>query len=243
MDLSIIIPALNESKKIERDLLAAASFLEDQRMEGEILVVDDGSTDDTTTVVQRIQKQRQLPVRAMRYELHRGKGFAVRSGIAGSRGNFVLFIDSGMTIPLHFITSGLELLKQDFCEIAHASRKLPESEIRQPHKLSRKITSWAFQKTIKYWLNLPRNLTDTQCGFKIYPGEIGRELYSECQTDGFLFDLEIIIRAQKKGYRIQEFPIQWTADPDSRLSLRKAPQEILKEIYQIRKITFDSCKQ
>ena len=85
-------------------------------------------------------------------------------------------------------------------------------------------------------LGTPRELTDTQCGFKIYKGDIARELYSQCVTDGFLFDIEIILRAQRKGYRIGEFPVEWACDPDSRLSVTRTPWPLLVELYKLKRV-------
>ena len=83
-------------------------------------------------------------------------------------------------------------------------------------------------------MKIPPELTDTQCGFKIYKGDIARHLYSECITDGFMFDIEIIIRAQKEGYRIKEFPINWSCDRDSRLSPTRSWWRVLSELMTIK---------
>ena len=85
-------------------------------------------------------------------------------------------------------------------------------------------------------LGVPRELTDTQCGFKIYRGDVARELYGQCVTDGFLFDIEIILRAVKKGYRIGEFPVQWVCDRDSRLSVARTPWPVLAELRALRRV-------
>ena len=84
-------------------------------------------------------------------------------------------------------------------------------------------------------MKIPAEFTDTQCGFKIYKGDIARQLYKQCKTDGFVFDIEIIMLAQKQGYRIKEFPIDWTCDPDTRLSPSRSSWRILKDLLQIRK--------
>jgi dolichyl-phosphate beta-glucosyltransferase len=85
-------------------------------------------------------------------------------------------------------------------------------------------------------MKIPAEFTDTQCGFKIYKGDVARQLYGECATDGFAFEIEIIMRAQKKGYRIKEFPIDWTCDRDSRLSPTRSFWRILLELITIKQI-------
>ena len=84
-------------------------------------------------------------------------------------------------------------------------------------------------------MKIPPELTDTQCGFKIYKGDVARHLYGECMTDGFAFDIEIIIRAGKEGYRIKEFPIDWTCDRDSRLSPTRSSWRVLSELLKIKR--------
>ena len=84
--------------------------------------------------------------------------------------------------------------------------------------------------------NIPSRITDTQCGFKIYRGDIARKLYNQCVTDGFLFDIEIFLRAQKQDYKIVEFPIEWKIDPDSRLSVKRNALHVLKELIALRRL-------
>ncbi len=243
MDLSIIIPAFNENKKIANDILVAEKFLIENRIEGEIIIVDDGSTDETSQIAQKLTISREVVTRVIRNEDHRGKGFAVRSGIVSSSGNFVMFADSGNCIPFEFTLTGLQWLKDDICDIAHGSRKLPESKIAKPWVLYRKIYSIVFRRILILFLNIPRWLSDTQCGFKVYRGDIARQLFKECKSNGFMFDVEIILRAIQSGFRIKEFPVHWTSDPDSRLSLLKNAFPILLELLSIKRIARGRFKQ
>ena len=234
MDLSIVIPAFEECQKIGRDIEAAASFLEHEGLAGEIIVVDDGSQDDTTAVARRSAVPPDIPVQVVRYDPHRGKGCAVRTGMQRTRGDYVMFADSGNCVPYEHTLRGLELLKSGACELAHGSRKLPESNIERRQVWYRRILSKAFHGAMILGMGLPRNLTDTQCGFKIYRGHVARSLYGQCSTDGFMFDIEIILQAQRQGYRIREFPITWTADPDTRLSVTRTPWGVLTELRAIK---------
>jgi hypothetical protein len=85
-------------------------------------------------------------------------------------------------------------------------------------------------------MNLPGHLTDTQCGFKAYRGDVARELYGQCRTDGFMFDLEILMRARKKGYRVAEFPVHWACDPDSRLRPAKILGSTISELRRVKQL-------
>lgn len=235
MQLSIVIPAYNEATKIKMDIRAAAAFLIQNKISGEIIIVDDGSQDETASVAQKTEIDASIPLNVINYDQHLGKGHAVKTGMKSTQGNFIMFIDSGSCVPYQNILRGLNLIKEKKCDIAHASRMLPESQIIQPHLQSRRLSSWLFRKFITLVMGVPAYLTDTQCGLKIYKGNIGRELYQACLTDGFMFDIEIILRAVKADYRIQEFPIEWTADLDTRLSLSRIPWRLITELYQIKK--------
>jgi hypothetical protein len=152
-----------------------------------------------------------------------------------SSGRYIMFADSGVCIPYAQAMRGISLLREGKCEIAHASRKRVDSVITNPQPLHRRILSRVFRSAVDAFLGLPYRLTDTQCGFKVYDGEVGRRLYRECQTEGFLFDLEIILRAKKAGARILEFPVTWSCDPDSRLRPGKTAIMTIRELRSIRR--------
>jgi dolichyl-phosphate beta-glucosyltransferase len=235
MDLSIVIPAFEESKKIARDVKAAAKFLEANSLKGEIIVVDDGSQDNTAEAVREVHVPPAVKVNAIRYEQHRGKGYGVRTGMKASTGTYAMFADCGLCIPYGNALEGLEMLKSGQWDIAHGSRRHIQSDILQDQPWHRRVLSRSFKRMVRTVLGVPRELTDTQCGFKIYKGDVARELYGECITDGFMFDIEIILRAARKGYRIGEFPVEWACDPDSRLSVTRTPWPILAELYRLKR--------
>jgi dolichyl-phosphate beta-glucosyltransferase len=235
MDFSIIIPAYEESAKIEADVKMAAEFLAGNDLHGEIIVVDDSSSDNTSQIAKAVEVPSGITLEVLRYEPHRGKGYAVRTGIAASTGDYVMFADSGCCVPFGNSLLGLEILKDGTADIANASRKHFASDILNDQPVHRRVCSNIIRWIIKILLGLPRGLTDTQCGFKVYKGDIARELYAQCISDGFMFDVEIILRAHKKGYRIAEFPIEWSCDPDTRLSVVRTPLPVLSELWAIKR--------
>ncbi|MFH0990002.1 MAG: glycosyltransferase [bacterium] len=236
MTLSIIIPAFDEEKKIARDVQEAAGFLAGHELSGEVIVVDDGSSDNTALEARQAALPAGSTCRVIRNEAHRGKGFAVRSGMIASHGDFVMFADSGLTVPYSNALAGLQLLEDNRCEIAHGSRKLPASVIHKKQDWDRKLISRLFHILVIRWLKVPIHLTDTQCGFKIYRGEVARRLFGECTIEGFLFDVEIVLRAIRLSYRIEEFPVEWSCDRDSRISLRRSLTDVLHELFLIKKL-------
>jgi len=236
MDFSIVIPAYEESKKIARDVTEASGFLEAHHFTGQIIVVDDGSRDNTAEAAENVQVSTNTKLQVIRYETHRGKGYAVRTGIKQSSGQYVMFADSGSCVPYEDTLRGLQLLKSDACDIAHGSRKMRGCHIEKTQSLYRRICSRIFHWFVIHDMKIPAEFTDTQCGFKMYKGDVARHLYGEAITDGFSFDIEIIMRAQKEGYRIKEFPIDWTCDRDSRLSPTRSSWHVLSELLKIRRV-------
>ena len=236
MDLSIVIPAFEESKKIARDIAEAAGFLEAHHFKGQIIVVDDGSKDNTAETAKNNSVPTDIQLDIIRYEKHKGKGYAVRTGIKHSIGDYVMFADSGSCVPYEDTMRGLELLKSDACDIAHGSRKMRGCHIEKTQSLYRRICSAIFHWFVIHDMKIPAEFTDTQCGFKMYKGNVARHLYGEAITDGFTFDIEIIMRAQQEGYQIKEFPIDWTCDRDSRLSPTRSSWQVLSELLRIRRV-------
>jgi len=239
VDLSIVIPAFEEGGKIARDVEAAGRFLKASDLKGEILVVDDGSRDDTAAAAEGVRVPTEVVRRVIRYQPHRGKGYAVRTGMRQTTGQYTMFADCGLCIPYHNVLTGLEIIKNGTCDIAHGSRRHLESDILRDQPWRRRAISRTFRTTVRMILRVPRELTDTQCGFKIYRGDMARELYGACITDGFMFDIEIILRAVRKGYRIQEFPVEWACDRDSRLSVARTPWPLLSELRRLRRAMSD----
>jgi len=236
MELSIVIPVFNESKKIGADIEAASVFLESNHLAGEIIVVDDGSNDRTSEAAKAVTVPSAVRLEVVRCNEHRGKGYAVRTGITKTAGEYVMFADSGGCVPYGYVLNGLKLLKSGACDIAHGSRKLPDSKIQKAQGRYRRTCASIFRWVVNNRMRIPFELTDTQCGFKIYRGDVARNLYEQCVTDGFMFDIEIIMRAKKQGYRIKEFPIEWSCDADSRLSPTRSLRGVLSELIAIKRM-------
>ncbi len=239
MKLSIIIPAYNEEKKIEKDILLADKFFTEQKLIGEIIVVDDGSSDGTTQKAEEAKKQISNSIVIIKNEKNYGKGYSVKRGILEARGEYVAYCDAGATVLFNNLLIGLNLLMNNECDIAHGSRMLPGSVIRVSQEKDRKSSSSVIRFLATKFLGVPISLTDTQCGFKIYKAEAAKQLYLRLCTAGFMFEVENILRAIKRNYRVKEFPVEWSCDRDSRITFLKTPWRVLFDIVRIKFMKID----
>jgi dolichyl-phosphate beta-glucosyltransferase len=232
MELSIIIPAYNEGKKITRDIRAAVAFLNKENIAGEVLVVDDGSKDDTVAQVNSLLDE--CPqLRLLTYGRNFGKGYAVRFGMQHSKGQFALFADAGLCVPYEMALVGLTYLKTDMCDIAIANRRLGGSLV-AGQKLYRLIGSRLNSWIVRLFMGIPWHLTDTQCGFKLFKGSIARELYATVKTDRMMADIEMLLRAVRAKHRILNFAVAWTNDPDTRFNPTWGQLRNFYELFQIK---------
>ncbi|MFA7419937.1 MAG: glycosyltransferase [Melioribacteraceae bacterium] len=239
MKLSIIIPAYNEEKKIKKDILLADKFITEQNLSGEIIVVDDGSSDATFEKANSTREKIQTSLTVLKNKNNLGKGYTVRRGILEAKGEYSAYCDAGATVPLSNLLTGLKMLTANECDIAHGSRMLPGSVIKISQEKDRKLTSSVIRFLATKFLGVPKHLTDTQCGFKIYKSEVAKKLFSEMRTKGFMFEVENILRAEKYKYQIKEFPVEWSCDRDSRITLLRTPWKVLLDLARIKLMKID----
>ena len=214
-ELSLIIPAYNEERRLPFTLIEMVDYLNSHSYNYEIIVVDDGSCDQTAAVTKKFQSvcpQLKLIV----LERNCGKGCAVKSGIMQARGRRILFADADGATPIAEITR-LEAALNAGADMAIGSRALPSQETRVVTSWHRKYLGRAFNICVN-WLLLPK-IADTQCGFKMFPARVAEFLFSRQQANRFSFDVEILFIARRAGLKIAEVPINWTNVPGSKVKL------------------------
>lgn len=235
MDLSIIIPVWNEESKIAADILNIDSFFRKSALKIELIIVDDGSSDNSLEITQKALQNVSVESKSLAFE-HKGKGYAVRQGILASRGDIVMFMDCGGNVPLSFINTGMEMLAGKDTDMILATRFDDLSKITYDRVWFRKISSTVFRRMTHKLLDLPAEVSDTQCGFKLFKGQMARAVFARLKIDGFLFDLEVILIAMRQGYKLKEMPIEWNCDRDSRLSIPGALYPILRDLFYLKQI-------
>ena len=235
--LSIVVPAYNEQDRLPDTLTAIADYLSKRDFSHELLVVDDGSRDNTREVVREFAASRPW-VRLVQYDdesghaLNKGKGFAVRAGIEAAVGRDILFSDADLSTPIEDMERLLPPISRGVCDVAIASRALPESnlDVRQP--AHREWMGRRFNKMVQA-LAVP-GIVDTQCGFKAFRGDVAKRLFALAQIDGFGFDPEILFLAHKYGYTIREIPVTWRHRDNSRVNPLTAPFSMFRELLEVR---------
>jgi dolichyl-phosphate beta-glucosyltransferase len=231
LDLTIIIPAFNDGHKFTADVEAADAFLQEESLTGEIILVNDGSTDDTVERAQALAS-RCPRLRLVTYEQNRGKGYALARGVESAGGRIIMFADAGMCVPYDVARIALTMLSLDMCDIAIGSRRMRGS-VKKEQPLYRRIGARGHAALV-HGLGVPRYISDTQCGFKFYRAAVAKRLFGALITDGFMFDVEIILRAIKDGYRILEFPVLWSNDPDTRFKPFPGSLRVLRDLAIMR---------
>lgn len=226
--LSLIIPAYNEQERLPKTLEQALSYLNSQSYEAEILVVENGSQDSTYEIACAFAKK-DPRVRVIR-EARRGKGLAVKVGMLSARGEYRFMCDADLSMPIEEINHFLPPELNNF-DLAIASREAPGS-VRYNEPLYRHWGGRVVNAMIRM-LILP-GLHDTQCGFKCFSADVAEELFYYQTLIGWSFDVEILYIARLRGYQIQEVPINWYFDPETKLNAFKDTIKMYRDIRQIR---------
>ena len=224
--LSIVIPCYNESRRLKKNLAIKIEYLRKQTYIWEMVLVDDGSSDNTLEIMKDfIEKNPIYHVKLVVYPKNHGKGYAVRRGMLAAQGEYCLFSDLDNSTPMEELP---ELLKysKDY-PIVIASRYIKGSEIVKSQTLTRRFVSRLGNLFIRFIIGL--NLRDTQCGFKLFSHASAQKIFSLQQSHRWGFDIESLLLAQKIGYQIKEVPVSWTDLGDSKLQPLKASMQVFGE--------------
>jgi len=226
--LSIVVPAYNEERRLPQTLPRIVDFVNHQDYPAEVLVVDDGSTDGTAGVVRDIADG--LPFVRLIENQHRGKGYAVKTGVMSAQGDYIFLCDADLSMPIEEVANFLPPALEEY-DVAIGSREV-EGARRYDEPGLRHLMGRVFNSLVR--LLAVRGFQDTQAGFKCFRREAAHEMFPYQTMDGFGFDVEILFIAQKRGYRIVEVPINWYYMSNSRVSPMSDSVRMFREILQVR---------
>lgn len=224
--LSVIIPAHNEESRLPDTLEQVFHFLEKQSFESEVLVVENGSTDDTFNVAQRFAA-RQVNCHVLQSE--KGKGAAVRRGMLEARGAYRFMCDADLSMPVEEIEKFIPPKLEQF-DIAIGSREA-KGAVRFNEPPYRHLGGRGINYIIQL-LILP-GLNDTQCGFKCLRAEVADDLFKRQTLNGWSFDIELLYMARRRRYHVQEIPIHWYYHPETKVSAVRDALRMIRDIFLI----------
>ena len=222
-ELSVVIPAYNEANRIVPTLTTIYNYLSTRGGLFEVIVVNDGSDDHTVNVVSDFAKTHE-GIRLIDSRINKGKGYALRKGMLDAKGEYCMFTDADGSTPIEELEKLLAPLRENKADACIGSRYLPGASIVKRQPYYRRVWSRVSNKLVQKIL-LP-GIIDAHCGFKAFTYSAAQALFSNAVVNGWSFDLEILALARKYNLRIQEVPVKWMNDEQSKGRLRHLPKEI-----------------
>ena len=231
MELSVVLPAYNEVHRIERGVQEVLDYLARESIDGEVIVVDDGSTDGTMEALAAIANAH-ANVHTLSHESNRGKGAAVRTGVAAAGGDRILFTDVDQSTPMAEWPRLAAALDAGH-DVVLGSREVVGAVRVVPQPWYRRSMGYVFM-LLRGCVVLP-GFIDTQCGFKAFTAEAARLIFARARLDGFCFDVEILAIADHHHLEVAEVPVHWTDDPRSSVSPLSDSLRMLADLFRIRR--------
>jgi dolichyl-phosphate beta-glucosyltransferase len=231
--LSIVIPAYNESVRLGNTLNTVVRYLAENWAGSELIVVDDGSSDNTAELSRRtLENSGQVRTSVISYKSNLGKGRAVRLGLLAARGDVTLFSDADLSTPITETPKLVEPILRNECDVTFGSRALDRSLIGVHQPWRREQGGRIFNLVVRLATGLP--FWDTQCGFKAFNMSVCRPLVEAATVDRFGFDVELLYLAYRAGLRLREIPVRWDHNEGSKITLLSDSFKMVSEVGLIR---------
>jgi dolichyl-phosphate beta-glucosyltransferase len=227
---SIVIPAYNESRRIEPTLKKTLAYVAEQGWDAEVIIVNDGSRDNTAAIVRRHAEQNPA-LRLIENPGNRGKGFSVRNGMLHARGEVMLFSDADLSAPIEESTKLFQAIAEG-ADVAIGSRWLRPELQTHPQSLHRQLFGRVFNFALRIALGL--RFKDTQCGFKAFSRRAVDTVFPLQRIERWAFDPEVIFLAQKKGLPVAEVPVKWAHEPGGSIHPVRDGLRMLLEVLKVR---------
>jgi dolichyl-phosphate beta-glucosyltransferase len=232
-DVSIVIPAYNESERLGPPLNLIIDFLSGSEERFEVIIVDDGSSDDTAEIARGIFKSApNIASQVIRYEQNRGKGFAVRTGLKAASAKIALFSDADLSTPISEMSKLTDPIRSGEFDVTFGSRALDRSLIGTHQPWRREQGGKVMNLIIRKMSGLP--FSDTQCGFKAFNLDKFKPMLDLMQIDRFGFDIEFLFVAAHNGLRLKEIPVRWNDVAGSKVSIVRDTMRMMDELRQVR---------
>lgn len=233
LSLSIVVPAYNEGARLGKSLRAIVSYLNEYAPQSELIVVDDGSTDETANTARaELADSKNVHTSVISYKSNLGKGRAVRLGLLASRSEIALFTDADLSTPITETPKLVDPILRGECDLAFGSRALDRSLIGVHQPWRREQGGRVFNLAVRLATGLP--FWDTQCGFKAFRMSACRPLVEGATIDRFGFDVELLYVAQRAGLRLREIPVRWNHAEGSKVNVASDSLKMLSEVGRIR---------
>jgi glycosyltransferase involved in cell wall biosynthesis len=229
--LSVVMPAYNEALRIGGSLDKVLQYLRTRNFSAELLVVDDGSSDDTPEILEEAA-QRFSAMRVLRNEPNRGKGYSVRRGALEARGDLVLFTDADLSAPIEEANKLIAALESERADTAVGSRALERRLIGVRQPLYREYSGRVFNLLVRIFTGL--KIRDTQCGFKLFRRATTRRAFELQRVEGFGFDPELLFLIQWLGGKIVEVPVRWNDNPASKVRFLRDSTRMFFDVVTLR---------
>ena len=226
-ELTVVVPAYNEAQRLGSTLRRTVDYLAGRGLAYELLVVDDGSRDATVEVAEAFAGE---GVQVLRHGRNRGKGAAVKTGVLASRGARVLLSDADASTPIDELPKLEARLPE--APLVLGSRAAAGADIRRHQPIYRELMGKVFNLIIR--LLGVRGVRDTQCGFKLLDGAVGRDLCADLTVEGFAYDVELVLLARRRGHRVVEVGVVWEDSPDSRVDPLRSSFAMLRDVARLR---------
>jgi glycosyltransferase involved in cell wall biosynthesis len=231
IELSVVIPAYNEEQRLGPTLERVTAWLREQPWASEVLVVDDGSSDETAALAERILSDSPVPGRVLVNEQNRGKGYSVKRGMTDSDGRLGLFSDADLSTPIEH-AADLRAAIDAGADVAVGSRALRESDVQISQPFMRQTAGKMFSVVQRAILRSA--IRDTQCGFKMFTRETIEAVFPHQRLDRWAFDAELIYIALRLGFEVVEVPVRWLNSPDTKVSAFTDGMQMVADLWKIR---------
>lgn len=229
--LTVVIPIYKEHLRLGESLRKIAAFMDAADVPVDAVFVDDGSPAESADAIRAmIEARGDARMRLLRYPVNRGKGFAVKTGVAAAEGSLILMSDADLSTPLEDWTR-LRAALETGVDVVCGSRAVSGAHIGRPPPLHRRLLSRVFNLLVR--AAGVEGIRDTQCGFKLFRAEVAKTLFARLRTQRFAFDVELIASARDRGFRVAEVPVNWDYSGHSTVRLFSSGSRMLFDLVAL----------